>query len=73
MQVLLKKADELIIVYDPRERVEVGDNLLAREKGRGVLLQVIETSLLDLPGILEEVVRSEVTKDIVKENRTQGI
>ena len=67
MQVLLKRGDELIIVYDPREKVEVGDNLLVREKERGVLVQVIETSLLDLPGILEEVVRSEVTKDIVRE------
>lgn len=67
MQVLLKRADELIIVYDPREKVEVGHNLLVRVNGRGVLVQVIETSLLDLPGILEEVVRSEITKDVVKE------
>jgi len=69
LQVLLKKGDDLIIVYDPREKVEVGDNLLIREteKERGVLVQVVETSLLDLPGILEEVVRSEVTKDVIRE------
>jgi uncharacterized protein len=66
MQLFRKIGDELIVVYAPTESVEVGDILKAEEGNRGVLAQVIESSLLDLPGILEEVVRSEIIEESVK-------
>lgn len=63
MQVFEKIGDELILVYNPREReeVEVGENLMIIDetRGRGVIVQVIEQNLVDLPGILEDLVRRE--------------
>jgi len=66
MQLFRKIGDELIIVYGPTESVEVGDTLNVEEGQRGIIAQVIESSLLDLPGILEEVVRSEITDEEVR-------
>jgi hypothetical protein len=66
MQLFRKIGDELIIVYGPTETVEVGDTLKVEEQQRGIIAQVIESSLLDLPGILEEVVRSEITDEEVR-------
>jgi hypothetical protein len=63
MQVFEKIGDEIILVYNPREKeeVEVGENLriLDKARGRGVIVQVIEENLVDLPGILEDLVRRE--------------
>lgn len=63
MQLFRKIGDELIIVYGPTESVEVGETLKLEEGERGIIAQVIESSLLDLPGILEEVVRSEIIEE----------
>jgi len=59
MEVLTKKGDELLIVYHPSEKIEVGSSLIVKdnETGRGLLIQVIEDNLVDLPGILEDIVR----------------
>ena len=61
MRILTKLGDEIIIIYHPSEQIEVGQNLLLEEKltNRGLLVQVIEENLVDLPGILEDIVRKE--------------
>lgn len=57
-----KIGDEVILVYNPRhESVEVGENIkIADEpRERGLIVQVIEQSLVDLTGILEDIIRTE--------------
>ncbi len=68
MRVLAKKGDEVLLVYSPGESVEVGENIEIIEEGesRGILVQVIEENLLDLPGILEDIVRHEVLSSSVE-------
>ena len=61
MQMFRKIGDEVLLVYNPRhESVEVGENIkiLDEQKGRGLIVQVIEQSLVDLAGILEDIVLS---------------
>ena len=41
----------------------MGEALSVEEGNRGIIVQIVENSLLDLPGILEEVVRSEITEE----------
>ena len=61
MQILSKSGDEILLVYQPLERIEVGQTLKLydRNENRGLILQVIELNLVDLPGILEDIVRHE--------------
>jgi len=57
-----KIGDEVILVYNPRhDSVEVGENvkIMDEKNKRGLLVQIIEQSLVDLTGILEDIVRSE--------------
>lgn len=58
---MTKSGDEVILIYHPSEKIEVGENLILtdRASNRGLLVQVIEENLVDLPGILEDVVRKE--------------
>ena len=49
MQMFRKIGDEVLLVYNPRhESVEVGENIkiLDEQKGRGLIVQVIEQSLV---------------------------
>jgi hypothetical protein len=62
MQMFRKYGDEVILIYNPRiENVEVGENIkiLDTEIGRGLVVQVIEQSPVDLAGILEDIIRVE--------------
>jgi len=57
-----KIGDEVILVYNPRhDSVEVGENvkIIDEKIKRGLLVQIIEQSLVDLTGILEDIVRAE--------------
>jgi len=59
---LRKIGDEVLIVYNPRkEHIEVGENLRIFDTkiNRGIIVQVIDLSLIDLAGILEDIVRLE--------------
>jgi len=69
MNILLAEGNVVTIVYNPaREKVEVGENLviLDRREGRGVLVQVIEISVPELPGILLEIIRREALAERVQ-------
>jgi len=73
MQLLRKVGDEIIIIYNPRkENVEVGENLKIYDEnvGRGIVAQVIEQSLVDLTGILEDIVRHESMESFSVEERS---
>jgi len=62
MEMFRKIGDEVILVYNPRsESVEVGESIkiLDENHGRGLIVQVIEQSLVDLTGILEDIIRRE--------------
>ncbi|RLE64668.1 MAG: hypothetical protein DRN53_00670 [Thermoprotei archaeon] len=61
MQILTKSGDEIYLVYHPDEKIEVGETLeiIDTKEDRGLIVQVIELNLVDLPGILEDVVRQE--------------
>ncbi|MCS7365604.1 MAG: hypothetical protein NDF54_09220, partial [archaeon GB-1867-035] len=66
MQLFRKIGDEIYFIYSPKENVEVGDNLkiIDVNVNRGILAQVIELNLIDLPGILTDVLRREVSSSI---------
>ena len=67
MQMFRKIGDEVILIYNPRrEKVEVGENIkiIDEKEGRGLLVQVIEQNLVDLTGILEDIIRIESTERI---------
>jgi energy-coupling factor transporter ATP-binding protein EcfA2 len=67
MQMFRKIGDEVILIYNPRnESVEVGDSIKVLDKsaGRGLIVQVIEESLVDLAGILEDIIRTESIGEI---------
>lgn len=69
MNILTVEGNMVTLVYNPgRERVEVGDNIviLDRVDRRGVLVQVIEISVPELPGILLEIVRREASARAVE-------
>ena len=69
MNILLAEGNIVTLVYNPaRERVEVGENLviLDRREGRGVLVQVVETSVPELPGILLEIIRREALAERIR-------
>lgn len=61
MQILHKNADEVLLLYGSREEVEVGENVMVwdAKKKRGLIMQVIEINLADVPGTLEDLIRNE--------------
>uniref|UniRef100_A0A7C4FDZ2 Uncharacterized protein n=1 Tax=Thermofilum pendens TaxID=2269 RepID=A0A7C4FDZ2_THEPE len=64
MNILTVEGNMVTLVYNPgKESVEVGDNIVILDRGdkRGVLVQVIEISVPELPGILLEIVRREAS------------
>ena len=60
MKILKKESDDILVVASPRERVRVGDYLLAAEPQKGLVLQVYDERYLDVEGIEEEIAREEV-------------
>jgi len=64
VNILTVEGNIVTLVYNPgRESVEVGDNIVILDHvdKRGVLVQVIEISVPELPGILLEIVRREAS------------
>jgi hypothetical protein len=64
VNILTVEGNIVTLLYNPgKEKVEVGDNIviLDRGDGRGVLVQVIQISVPELPGILLEIVRREAS------------
>jgi len=49
-----------LVVASPREKVRIGDYLVASEPGRSLVLQVYDEKYLDVEGIEEEIAREEV-------------
>jgi hypothetical protein len=76
MQVYQKIGDEVILLYNPsKEEVIVGENLLIADSSRkkGILVQVFEQNLVELPGILEELIRKESLAEMkVQEHVPEG-
>jgi len=76
MQVYQKIGDEVILLYNPsKEEVIVGENLLIADNSRkkGILVQVFEQNLVELPGILEELIRKESLAEMkVQEHVPEG-
>ncbi|MHA1144563.1 MAG: ATP-binding protein [Candidatus Helarchaeota archaeon] len=62
MEIFDKKGNELILIYDPVQEKdpEVGTNFLVFDSvtQRGLLVFIIEQNLVNVPGILEELVRT---------------
>jgi hypothetical protein len=53
MRLFTKRADNLIIIYNPDERLRIGDTLFVD----GIVAQVIDAQFADVPGVLEHVLR----------------
>jgi len=73
MKMFRKIGDEVILVYNPRtEDVEVGENIkvVDQARNRGLIVQVIEEGLVDLTGILEDIIRVESIGDVEIEEYT---
>lgn len=66
MNILTVEGNTVTLVYNPvRERVEVGDNyvILDKRERRGILVQVVEITVPELPGMLLEIIRREVMSE----------
>jgi len=66
MNILTVEGNIVTLVYNPvKESVEVGDNLVImdRRNGRGILVQVVEIAVPELPGILLDIIRREVMSE----------
>lgn len=61
MQILNVSGSEVLFLYGPREEVEVGENIMVwdEKKERGLVIQIIEINLANVPGILEDLIRNE--------------
>lgn len=61
MQILDKNGNEVLLIYGTREEVEVGENIKIwdSKKKRGLIIQIIEINLANIPGILEDLLRNE--------------
>lgn len=60
MKILKKEGDDILVIASPRERVRVGDYLMAAEPQHTLVLQVYDERYLDVEGIEEEIAREEV-------------
>jgi len=60
VKILKKESDDILVIASSRERVRVGDYLLAAEPQKGLVLQVYDERYLDVEGIEEEIAREEV-------------
>jgi DNA helicase HerA-like ATPase len=60
MKILKKESDDILVIASPRERVRVGDYLVAAEAQRSLVLQVYDEKYLDVEGIEEEIAREEI-------------
>src|SRR5271157_2746222 len=60
MKILKKESDDILVIASPRERVRIGDYLVATETQRSLVLQVYDERYLDVEGIEEEIAREEI-------------
>ena len=76
MQLLRTEGEFVILVYNPaREQVRVGENIavIDRHDRHGVVAQVVENSVPDLPGILLNIIRSEAAETEPVRHRAKDI
>jgi len=74
MNILTVEGNIVTLIYNPgKESVEVGDNIVILDRGdrRGVLVQVIEISVPELPGILLELMRREASTRVPEAHGSQ--
>ncbi len=74
MELLHTRGEFVWLVYNPaREHVEVGENwmIIDRRERRGVLVQIIEMSVPDLPDILLQLIRREASEREVEIHRSE--
>jgi len=60
VKILKKESDDILVIASPKEKVRVGDYLVASEPQRSLVLQVYDERYLDVDGIEEEIAREEV-------------
>ncbi len=60
MKILRKESDDILVVASPREKVRIGDYIVASEPERSLVLQVYDEKYLDVEGIEEEIAREEI-------------
>jgi len=60
LKILKKEADDILVIASPRERIRVGDYLVASEPDKSLVLQVYDERYLDVEGIEEEIAREEI-------------
>jgi DNA helicase HerA-like ATPase len=60
LKILKKESDDILVIASPREKVRVGDYLVASEPQRKLVLQVYDERYLDVEGVEEEIAREEV-------------
>ncbi len=60
MKILKKQGDDILVIASPKEKVRVGDYLIASEPKRSLVMQVYDERYLDVEGVEEEIAREEV-------------
>ena len=76
MQLLKTEGEFVILVYNPaREQIRVGESIavIDRRERHGVVIQVVEISVPDLPGILLNIIRREAAETEIVRHRPEDI
>ncbi len=69
MKLYRKEGDAVELIASPEESVEKGDYLLVEDAGtraQGLIVQVIDVQFANVPGILEDILREEITSNNIK-------
>ncbi len=68
MRLYRKEANVVELIASPEEFVEKGDYLLVEDlkERQGLIVQVIDVQFVNVPGILEDILRDEITSNNVK-------
>ena len=75
MQLLEKNGDEILLIHSSSEEVEVGENIMIYDTSkRGLIIQIIEINLANIPGIKEDLIRNEtIPKSNITQNRSMEL
>jgi len=60
MRILRKEAENFLVIASAREKLGLGDYVVAKEEGASLVLQVYGERYLDIEGIEEEIAREEL-------------
>ncbi|MFH0849051.1 MAG: DUF87 domain-containing protein [archaeon] len=63
MKLFRKEGDSVQLIASPEESAEKGDYLLVEDprENKGLIVQVIDVQFANVPGILEDILRDEIT------------